>query len=335
MMGDLRPEKKNRFIWDRALFRRKCIRLIAYVCVFFNIVNKKMSDRSKKWLSVSTCGLVVVLAMIFSLAGYKETEVTGQEVSVVAFLPESHNRVTGGQREASIEMNCSRVAEDKNNSVVSVDQPESTTDQQANRVVDKPVLLSPVQALLVNNGEEKQSGKAELRTQHLIGVGEESRQNFDSVQSVAGINKAMQNVDEDGQSVTASAIQSDGQPVTKKCLCLTYHRRRYRQIQKREKRQMGNLRQLRHLRLMKGNMLSCRVRTKRSFVPMIIIYRLLCRIRQGQQRKTGQTGSAMSMEIRSGTVWMCPRAEASLSRKIFMDRLLQVVLIPWAIARNL
>jgi hypothetical protein len=214
MMGDLRPEKKNRYIWERALFRRKCISLIAYVCVFFIIVNKKLSDRSKKWLSVSTCGLVVVLAMIFSLAGYKETEVTGQEVSVVAFLPESHNRVTGGQREASIEMNCSRVAEDKNNCVVSADQLENTTDQQANRVVDKPVLLSPVQALLVNNGAEKQSGKAELRTQHLIGVGEESRQNFDSVQSVAGINRAMQNVDEDGQSVTAGAIRSDGQSVT-------------------------------------------------------------------------------------------------------------------------
>lgn len=214
MMGDHRQEKNNRFIWDKASFRRKCIRLTAHVCAFFIIINKKMSVRMKKWLSVSTCGFVVALAMIFSLTGYKGTEVTGQEVPVVAFLPESHNRVTGGRTEASIELNCSRVAGDEDNHVVSTGASEYVSAQQANRVVDEPELLSPVQALLENNGEDKQSGKTELRTQHPVGVGEDGRQNFDSVQSVAGVNRAMYTTDVDGQPVTSSAISGERQSVS-------------------------------------------------------------------------------------------------------------------------
>lgn len=212
-MGDHRQEKKNWFIWDKALFRKKCIRLIAYVCAFFIIINKKLSVRMKKWLSVSTCGFVLVLAMFFSLTGYKGAEVTGQEVPVVAFLPESHNRVTGGRTEASIEMNCSHVVEDTNR-VVSVGEPENASDQQANRVVAEPEPLSPVQALLKNHGEDKQSGKTEVRSQYLVGVGEEGGQNFDSVQSVAGLKRAVYTTDADGHSVTSGAISSGEQSAT-------------------------------------------------------------------------------------------------------------------------
>lgn len=214
MMGDHKQEKNNRFIWDKALFRRKCIRLTAHVCAFFIILNRKLSVRMKKWLSVSTCGFVVALAMVFSLTGYKGNQVTGQEVSVVAFLPESHNRVTGGRTEASIEMNCSRVTEDKNNRVVSAGEPERASGQQANRVVDEPELLSPVQALLENNGEDKQSGKTEMRTQYPVEVGEEGIQNFDSVHSVAGINRAVNALDADRKSVTHGAISAEGHSAT-------------------------------------------------------------------------------------------------------------------------
>lgn len=229
-MGNGKQEKKNQFIWDAAAFRKKCIRLIAYICVFFIVLNRRLSVRWKKWLSISFCSCAVAVVVIFSVAGQREIKMTGKEMPVVQSLSGNHNRVTGGQTEASIEMNRSCVTGDQSenvsteagdksnivspdlgenrdadtnivrntdpkigqsNRVVAADQSESTPGEQPNMIVDEPEVLSPIQALLENNGESRQSATVEMRYQYPVSIGDDVKQNYDGVQSAADYIKKM------------------------------------------------------------------------------------------------------------------------------------------------
>ncbi len=210
-MSDKRQEMKNRSIWDAVAFRRKCIRLIAYICVFFMVVNRRLTIRAKKWLSVSFCSCVVAVVMVLSLSGQKETRMAGKELPVITTLSGNHNRVTGGQTEASIELNRSRVTEDQGdrNHVAASDKPEETSDRQPNRVVGEPELLSPVQVMLENNGEQRQSGTVEVQYQYPAEISNTVKENYEGVQSAEGdIRKTGNGHKIIGEPVSSGAISS-------------------------------------------------------------------------------------------------------------------------------
>lgn len=153
----------------------------------------------KKWLSISFCSCAVVVVMVFSLAGQKETtKMAGKEMAVIRTLSGSHNRVTGGKTETSIELNRSRVTGE-----------QETSGKQPNIVVDEPELLSPVQALLENNGENKQSETEKMRYQYPVQISDDVKQNYDGVQSAASdIKKAVNKTGVIGGPVSSGAISS-------------------------------------------------------------------------------------------------------------------------------
>ena len=212
-MGDWKKEGKDKPSGGAMAFRRKCVRLIAYIYVFLMVLNRRLSVRAKTWLSVSFCGCVVAVVMAFSLAGQQETKLAGKEMAVVRTLSGTHNRITGGQTEASIELNCSRVAGDQGgrNHVAASGQPRAagTSDGQPNQVVDKPELLSPVQALLENNGEERQGGAVEMQYQQPVGLSAVVKQNYEGIQSAGGdIRKLGRVQGVTGETASAGAISA-------------------------------------------------------------------------------------------------------------------------------
>lgn len=237
-MGNGKQETNKGFKWDATAFRRKCIRLIAYIIVFFMVLNRRLSVKRKKWLSVSFCCCVVAAAIVFSLAGQSETKMTGEEIPVVKVLSGNHNRVIGGRTEASIEMNRSRVIGDKSemadsvselenggsagadkntdmrsgdrNHVAASDKPEDVSGEKPDTEVDEPEALSPVQALLENNGEDRQGEKVEKRYQYPVGIGNDEK-NDGGVQSTADyIKKTVYKVDTDAEVVSPGAISPAG-----------------------------------------------------------------------------------------------------------------------------
>lgn len=179
---------------NRNKIRKKCIRFIAYIYVFFLVLNRKLPVRIKKQLAVSFCSLVFAVAIVFSLVGQREPKIIEQEVTVAEVLPENHNRVVGGQTGASIEMNDSRVytkgsgKEDRktgqNRNVVAANRSSSTPEEQTDREEQEEV-LSPVQALLQNNGGNKQDETMERCYQYPVELGHDDEQNYDGVQSAA------------------------------------------------------------------------------------------------------------------------------------------------------
>ena len=180
---------------NQGRIRKKCIRFIAYIYVFFLVLNRKLPVRIKKQFAVSFCSLVFSVVIVFSLVGQREPKIIEQEVTVAETLPENHNRVIGGQTGASIEMNGSRVytkaseKEDRktgqNRNVVAANRSSSTSEEQSDREKQQQEILSPVQALLENNGGNKQSETMERCYQYPVELGYDDEQNYDGVQSEA------------------------------------------------------------------------------------------------------------------------------------------------------
>ncbi len=220
-------KKKKKSLWDSAAFRRKCVRLIAYIYVFFIVLNKRLSVKGKQRLAVSFCSCIVAGVIAFSLFGGNETKTALRKSSLDITLADNHNRVTGGQTGASIELNRSFVTgskkpasdgqsdntidagtkgnadtkkgtdakknTDKNtglhNHVVANEKDSSAKrpNQVKERTEEQTEMLSPVQALLENNGENRQGEavEAELRYQYPTRLGYDGKQNYDGVQSAA------------------------------------------------------------------------------------------------------------------------------------------------------
>lgn len=160
-MEDRKQGKNNKSKWDAVAFRRKCIRIIAFIYVFFMVLNQRLSVKVKKRLALSFCSCVVAVVIIFSIVGQRGLEITRQEVTADRFMSENDNRIMVGQTGASIEMKRSRVLKEQ-------------TEE-----------LSPVQALLENNGENNQSETKATRFQFPVELGYEDEQNYDGVQSEA------------------------------------------------------------------------------------------------------------------------------------------------------
>lgn len=201
----MKDVKQKRKVNNNAgAFRRKCIRIIVYVCVFFIVLNRRLSVTAKKRLAVSFSGLVVAMAILFSLLGQGDMETTAQKISMRTTLDGSHNRVTTGHTEAKIELNRSRVLNEKEESEGTVtENPESKdgkaeqysnasvvtgnrktpSGDQPNKIEQQKQTLTQVQALLANNGESRQSDTVRICYQYPVELGHDLRQNYNRVQS--------------------------------------------------------------------------------------------------------------------------------------------------------
>lgn len=246
-MGNEKKKWNNRFKWDAAAFRKKCIRLIAYICVFFIVLNRRLTAEKKKRLSISFCGCVVALAIVVSLAGQGKTETAGKEMPVVKILSGGHNRVTGGQAKATIEINRSRVIVDQDDvqeSGAATENPRAAdadrnmvqetggrnrvavtggtkhiSGEKPDQKADEAGKLSPVQALLENKGEDRENETVERRYQYPLEIGRGGEQGDASMQSTADfIKKKVYEVAADGGAVSPgavspAAIQAEETPV--------------------------------------------------------------------------------------------------------------------------
>lgn len=238
-MGNEKRKWNYRSKWDAAAFRKKCIRLIAYICVFFIVLNRRLSAEKKKRLSISFCGCVVALVIVVSLAGQGKTETAGKEMPVVKILSGGHNRVTGGQMKATIEMNRSRVIVDQEGVADAVSAPENpgaadadrnvvqetggrnrvavtgrkeqTSGEKPDQNADETEELSPVQALLENNGEDRKNEAVERQYQYPLEIGRDGKQGGGSMQSTADfIKKKVYEVVADGGAVSPGAVSPAG-----------------------------------------------------------------------------------------------------------------------------
>ncbi len=214
-------QQKKKSLWDSAAFRRKCVRFIAYIYVFFIVLNKRLSVKGKQRLAVAFCSCIVAGVIAFSLFGGNETKTALRKSSMDITLADNHNRVTGGQTGASIELNRSFVTGSKkaasdgqsdntkdagskgdintkknsdrntglHNHVVANEKDSSAKrpNQVKEQAEEQTEMLSPVQALLENNGENRQGEavEAELRYQYPARLGDDGKQNYDGVQSAA------------------------------------------------------------------------------------------------------------------------------------------------------
>lgn len=229
-MEDRKQEKKNKSIWDAQAFRRKCIRLIAYVYVFFMVLNRRLPVKIKKRLAISFCSCVVAVVIVFSLIGQRAPRTTVQDMTVAGTLSANHNRVIGGQTGASIEINRSRVSGDskeaedtgaeekkaadteagQRNHVVAANDSKSTLKEQPNKIEEQPQVLTQVQALLENNGENKKGVTAAMRYQYPVEIGYDGEQNYDGVQSAADyVKRAVYNITGEDISEEVEARKED------------------------------------------------------------------------------------------------------------------------------
>lgn len=195
-------KRKRKFVWNTRAFRKKCIRLIAYICVFFIVLNRRLSVTAKRRLAVSFSSCVVAVAVLFSLLGSGNMETTAQKMTMKTMLTGNHNRVTAGKAGAKIEINRSQVSDvkEKSEDTVAENQKEmngkaghrmnamaanqeNSSGGQPNKVEQKKEALTQVQGLLANNGERKQSDTVHMCYQYPVEIGQDVKQNYDKVQS--------------------------------------------------------------------------------------------------------------------------------------------------------
>lgn len=241
-------EERKKSMWDSTAFRKKCGRFIAYIYVFFIILNKRLSVKGKKRLAVSFCSCIVAGIIAFSLLGGNETKTALRKSSMDITLTDNHNRVTGGQTGASIELNRSFVTGSKKqasdaqtdnkingvskknidtkkntdmntglrNHVVVANEKEDSSGKKPNQVEEQPEMLSPVQALLKNNGEKRQDEtvEAKIRYQYPTQPGYDEKQNYDGVQSAADyIKRVVYHIDEKTKEEEEEQTKQEGESV--------------------------------------------------------------------------------------------------------------------------
>lgn len=173
--------------------RKRFIRMLAYIYVFFIVLHRRLSVVEKRRAAEGICGGVMVFALAVSLLSPGAVQLVSPEQMAAKTPSKSYNRVTNSDTMASIEINQSSVATKEKISDTSAGKEKRNTvmknisksSSDSNAVVENPVLLSQVKALYENNGIRPENVTGGMFYQYPVEIGYMVETNYDRVQTAA------------------------------------------------------------------------------------------------------------------------------------------------------
>lgn len=170
--------------------RKKVIRSMAYVYVFFVVLARRFNIVWKRRLAAGSCAVVMAIALCISYFGQPvEREIEGQQ-RVAERTVRSHNKVLNTDTMASIEINQATVEQNVTDrtAVNVVRTGERGSLEQGtgrNQIVKNPVALSEIRALYENYGTRPDSVGENIRYQYPVEMGYPVDYNYDGKQTAA------------------------------------------------------------------------------------------------------------------------------------------------------
>ena len=168
--------------------RKKVIRIMACIYVFFVVLQKQFNVIWKQRLATGSCAVVMAVALCISCFGQPVEKGIAEQQQVAEYATRSHNNVINADKMASIQINQSSVV-DKNGgqesaNIVKKDKLETIGQAvDKNRVVENPVALSEIHALYENYGTRPDSDGEKIRYQYPVEIGYPVDYNYDGRQT--------------------------------------------------------------------------------------------------------------------------------------------------------